>query len=172
MKQQKGEIKIYVTCLAAYNNGYPHGAWIDAEQDAWEIYADIRQMLAVSPVENAEEWAIHDHEGFEGASVSEYMGIEQVAELAAFIAEHGEIGAKLVEYFGGLTEARQAIEDNYAGQYSSLADFAEELTGETTPIPESLRYYIDYERMARDLEISDVFVIETGFEQVHVFWSH
>ena len=32
-------------------------------------------------------------------------------------------------------------------------------------------YYIDYELMARDMEITDVFVIETGFEQVHVFWS-
>jgi len=172
MKQQKGDINIYVACLAAYNNGYLHGAWIDAEQDAYGIYADIRQMLAASPVESAEEWAIHDHEGFEGAPVSEYMGLEQVSALAAFIAEHGAIGAKLVEYFGDLGEASKALEDSYAGQYSSLADFAEELTEQTSEIPNSLRYYIDYERMARDMEISDVFVIETGFEQVHVFWSH
>lgn len=172
MKQQKGDIQIYVACLAAYNNGYLHGAWIDAQQDAWEIYADIRQMLVASPVKNAEEWAIHDHEGFEGAPVSEYMGIELVAELAAFIAEHGEIGGKLIEHCSDLGEARKAIEDSYAGQYSSLADFAEELTEQTGQVPDSLRYYIDYERMARDMEISDVFVIETGFEQVHVFWSH
>ena len=24
--------RIYVACLAAYNNGYLHGAWIDADQ--------------------------------------------------------------------------------------------------------------------------------------------
>lgn len=172
MKQSKGDIRIYVACLAAYNNGYLHGAWIDAEQDAYDIYADVRAMLMASPVEDAEEWAIHDYEGFEGASLSEYMGLKQVAELAAFIAQHGEIGGKLVEHFRDLGDARRAIEDAYAGAYRSLADFAEEITGETSQIPDTLRDYIDYERMARDLEISDVFVIETGFEQVHVFWSH
>lgn len=172
MKQSEGDIRIYVACLEAYNNGILHGAWIDAEQTAYDIYADIRAMLAASPMEDAEEWAIHDHEGFEGADVSEYMGIEQVAELAAFIAEHGEIGGKLVGYFGDLEEARKAIENSYAGQYRSLVDFAEELTEETGQVPEHLRHYIDYERMARDLEIGDVFIIQTSFEQVHVFWSH
>lgn len=137
MEQSKGDIKIYVACLAAYNNGFLHGAWIDAEQDAYDIYAEVRAMLAASPVEDAEEWAIHDHEGFEGAPVSEYMGLEQVAELAAFIAEHGEIGGKLVAHFRDLGEARRAIEDAYAGAYRSLADFAEEITEETSQIPES-----------------------------------
>lgn len=27
------DIRIYVACLAAYNNGILHGAWIDADQD-------------------------------------------------------------------------------------------------------------------------------------------
>lgn len=40
----------------------------------------------------------------------------------------------------------------------------------TTQIPENLKYYIDYERMGRDLEINDVLAIETGFEEVHIFW--
>ena len=172
MKQSQGDIQIYVACLAAYNNGILHGCWIDAQQDAYDIYADIREMLAASPIEDAEEWAIHDHEGFEGADVSEYLGIDEVAELAAFIGEHGEIGGKLVGHFGDLGEARKAIEDAYAGEYRSLADFAEEMTEETGQVPENLRFYIDYERMARDMEICDVFIIQTGFEQVHVFWSH
>ncbi|MFV0302493.1 MAG: antirestriction protein ArdA [Paracoccus sp. (in: a-proteobacteria)] len=171
MKQSKGDIRIYAACLAAYNNGILHGAWINAEQDAYDIYADVRTMLATSPMEDAEEWAIHDYEGFEGAAVPEHIGLDQVAELAAFIAEHGEIGGRLVAYFGDLDEARKAIDDSYAGAYRSLADFAEEITKETSQIPDFLRYYIDYDRMARDMEISDVFVIETGFEQVHVFWS-
>ena len=42
---------------------------------------------------------------------------------------------------------------------------------QTTQIPESLQYYIDYERMARDLEVHDVFTVELGFEEIHVFWS-
>lgn len=40
--------------------------------------------------------------------------------------------------------AQKAIEDNYCGCYASLADYAEELTEETTQIPEHLAFYIDY----------------------------
>lgn len=58
----------------------------------------------------------------------------------------------------------------YAGEYETLADFARELTEETGSVPDDLTFYIDYERMARDLEISDVLTIETGFEQIPVFW--
>ncbi|MCT8003625.1 antirestriction protein ArdA [Sphingomonas sanguinis] len=54
--------RIYVACLAAYNNGYLHGTWIDADQDADQIRDEIAAMLARSPVEDAEEYAIHDYE--------------------------------------------------------------------------------------------------------------
>lgn len=50
--------RIYVACLAAYNNGYLHGAWLSANRDVDEIYAEIQEMLAKSPIENAEEFAI------------------------------------------------------------------------------------------------------------------
>lgn len=172
MKKFEGDIRIYVACLAAYNNGILHGCWIDAEQDAYAIYDDVRAMLAASPIEDAKEWAIHDYEGFEGVQLSEYEGFAEVSELAAFIAEHGEIGGQLVSHLGSLDEAKKTIKDAYAGEYKSLADFAEELTEQSTEIPENLRFYIDYEAMARDIEINDVFTIDIGFEQVHVFWSH
>ncbi|WP_024353472.1 antirestriction protein ArdA [Brevundimonas naejangsanensis] len=42
--------RIYVACLAAYNNGFLHGAWIDADQDADQIRVEIAAMLARSPV--------------------------------------------------------------------------------------------------------------------------
>ena len=54
--------RIYVACLAAYNNGYLHGDWIDADQDVDEIRDEIATMLARSPIEHAEEYAIHDYE--------------------------------------------------------------------------------------------------------------
>lgn len=172
MKEDQSEIRIYVACLAAYNNGILHGAWIDADQDADEIRAAIADMLKASPIENAEEWAIHDYEGFEGISLSEYEGIERVAKLATFIKEHGALGRQLMSYIGDLDEAREAIEERYHGEFRTLSEFAEQLTEETTEIPDTLRCYIDYEAMARDLAISDVLAIETGFEEVHVFWSH
>nr|WP_281182444.1 antirestriction protein ArdA [Alteromonas confluentis] len=68
---------------------------------------------------------------------------------------------------------KKAIEENYCGCYASLADYAEELTEETTQIPEHLAFYIDYEKMGRDMELGgDVSTIETGYQEVYIFWNH
>jgi antirestriction protein len=124
--------RIYAACLAAYNNGILHGAWIDVTEDTWAIWDGIAAMLATSPMPDAEEWAIHDYEGFAGIRISEYAGIERVAELAAFLAEHGALGAELYSHFGDdLGEAREAIEDRYHGCHASLAAYMQELTEET-----------------------------------------
>lgn len=171
--KNEGEIRIYMACLAAYNNGYLHGRWIDATIGADAIQDEINEMLKSSPIHDAEEWAMHDYEGFEGLSLSEYEGIQSIVEKAEFIEEHGRLGAEVANHFGGSTEeAKEALQDQYAGQYASIAEFAEELTEQTTEIPESLRHYIDYERMGRDLEISDLIAIRLGYEQVHIFWAH
>jgi len=163
--------RIYVACLAAYNNGYLHGRWIDAAQDAWAIYDDVKAMLATSPIAEAEEWAIHDYEGFGNVRISEYAGFAYVSELAAFIAEHGELGLCLLEqYSGEIEEAREALEDRYIGTYSSLADYAQEVTEDSITIPQTLAYYIDWQAMARDAEMSgDVFTVSTAWDSVHVF---
>ena len=163
--------RIYVACLAAYNNGYLHGAWIDADQDVGQIRDEIAAMLARSPIDDAEEYAIHDYEGFEGVSISEYAGVDSVARTAAFIAEHGALGAGLLEQFGGdLGQAETAMQDCYHGQFASLADYMEELITESVTIPEALRYYVDWEGMARDAQMGgDLFTIETAHGEVHVF---
>lgn len=165
--------RIYVACLAAYNDGYLHGAWIDADQDTNQIRDEIAAMLARSPVEDAEEYAIHDYEGFEGVSISEYAGIDSVARMAAFIAEHGALGAGLLEQFSGdIDQAESTLEDCYHGQFASLADYMEELTSESITIPEALRYYVNWEAMARDADMSGaLFTIETAHGEVHVFSS-
>jgi antirestriction protein len=162
---------IYVACLAAYNNGILHGAWIDAAQEAWALYNDVKAMLAASPITGAEEWAIHDYEGFGDVRIEEYTGLDTVAELAAFIGEHGAVGAALLDHFGGdMEEAREAMEDRYLGAHASLADYVQDMTEETTAIPQTLRYYIDYRAMARDAEINgDVFTVSTDYDVVHVF---
>ena len=167
------EIRIYVADLVAYNAGHLHGVWIDASEDINDIWEQIKTMLANSPVENSEEHAIHDYEGFGGYALTEYAGIETAHEVACFIAEYPGFGGELLNHFGGdLEEAKTAAEENYCGCYKALADYAQELTEETTQIPENLTYYIDYERMGRDVEMSgDIFTLGTGFETVHVFWS-
>ncbi len=164
--------RIYVACLAAYNNGCLHGRWIGADQDAEDIRTEISEMLEASPVDQAEEWAIHDYEGFEGAEIAEYTSIETVVKLAEFISERGALGGKLLQHFcGDLEDAEEAFE-NYAGCYRSLADYAQDIVEETTDIPDRLANYIDYQAIARDMELGgEVFTIELGFEEVHVFWN-
>ncbi|GLQ19505.1 antirestriction protein ArdA [Algimonas porphyrae] len=164
---------IYVACLASYNSGILHGDWIWAD-DADDMRDATRAMLARSPEPDAEEWAIHDHAGFEGARIEEYQSFETVADIAGFIEELGELGAKVLEHFGqDLDDARKAFED-YCGEFESLADYAEELTTECgTNIPESLRHYIDYAAMGRDMEINgDVFTVQSGHAEIHIFRGH
>ncbi|WP_290843835.1 antirestriction protein ArdA [Henriciella sp.] len=171
MRTTNDEIRIYVACLASYNDGILHGAWIDATQGLEGVWREVSAMLLRSPVEYAEEWAIHDYEGFGELHLSEYEGLDRVSEYAAFIEDHGALGAALLSERGDLEDAQKASDEQYAGQFRSLADFAEEITEETSEIPENLRFYIDYEAMARDLVINDVFTIQTGFEDIHVFWQ-
>ena len=161
-----------MACLAAYNNGYLHGRWIDALIGADVIQDEINEMLKTSPIPDAEEWALHDYEGFEGLSLSEYEGLRAFARkpsslknMAAWVLCWPNISA------GIWKKPAQALEDQYAGSYKSLADFAEEITEQTTVIPDALQYYIDYERMGRDMAVNDVFTIEAAFDEIHVFWS-
>lgn len=168
---QTEQPRIYVACLAAYNNGILHGAWIDAAQEPWAIFDAAQAMLAASPIAGAEEWAIHDYEGFGSIRLAEYASFDHVSELAAFIAEHGTLGAALLGHCSGdLDEARKAVEERHLGTYASLADYMQEVTEESTAIPHALRYYIDWSAMARDAEINgDLFTVRTAWDAVHVF---
>ena len=168
------EPRIYVADLAAYNYGMLHGVWIDATDDVSDIWEQVNGMLKASPEPMAEEYAIHDYEGFGAYKVSEYEGIEAVSQIALFLEEHGALGAEVLDYTcGDIEQAEKTLSEQYNGEYKSVADFAEQLTEDTSEIPEHLQYYIDYEKMGRDMELSgDIFTIETGYQEVHVFWNH
>ena len=161
--------RIYVACLAAYNNGMLHGQWIDANQSAEAIHDQIKDMLGQSPIPRAEEWAIHDYEGFCGLRLSEYQDIDTVAEMAALIQEHGEAWAKFAEYEGIEYATLERFEEAYAGEWDSEEDFAEDLASETMEIPEHLQFYIDYEKLARDLFINDYYSADGEGCKVYVF---
>lgn len=94
--------------------------------------------------------------------------------VADFIREHAELGAEVLNYYGGeLNDALEAFE-NYSGEYDSLADCAFELTEASgVAIPKSVKDYIDYETMAGDMSLSgDILTFETGSTWVHVLRSH
>jgi antirestriction protein len=124
-------------------------------------------------VPSAEEYAIHDYEGFGKVKISEYETIDTVAELAKLIEEHD--GAFEVAYanFSRLDEAKDAVTNKYEGAWDSLEDYAEnflEDTGQLREIPENLRAYFDFEKFARDLKLGgDVWTGRDSSGQLHVF---
>ena len=113
------------------------------------------------------------YDGFEDCNISEGASFDKVCELADFIEERGALGAKLYGHFGDDLEQARSSFDDYAGEHKSLAHFAEDLIQETGPeIPDAFQFYINWQAMGRDMELGgDVFTIETGFEQLHVFLS-
>lgn len=171
--------RIYVASLADYNAGRLHGRWIDANQSADAIREEIAEMLAESKQRTDGEWAIHDYENFGDLELSEYAGIDQVAQAAHLIAEHGPVFAALLAYVGGasnIDEALRYMEQGYCGEYDSLTDYAEQFIDDCYAdsikgLPEFIRYRIDYEGIGRDMEISgDVFTLECE-GKVHVFYA-
>jgi antirestriction protein len=161
--------KIYVACLASYNNGILSGEWIDATQSESDIMAEIYSVLENSPVEDAEEWAIHDYEGFGDVRIEEYTSISTIVAFASFFEQHGNVGkAVLTEY--ELSDAEAMLDNCYQGSFDSEVDFAWQLFDEcyAHQIPEHLRYYFDCEAFARDLFINDYYSVDVDGE-THVF---
>jgi len=167
--------RIYVASLSDYNAGRLLGRWIDADLEAEAIHAEIHAMLAESREYPAEEWAIHDYEGFGEWKPREYESIGTVATVAAHIAEHGEVFAALLNHFGGdLEDAKRWIEEGARGCWRSLGEFAEEFIGdiyaeEINRLPEFIRYAIDYDQIGRDMEMGgDIFTLTVGGD-LHIF---
>ncbi|WP_179377827.1 antirestriction protein ArdA [Rhodococcus sp. ACS1] len=125
------DVRVYFADLAAYNAGTLHGVWVDLSihTDEESIYGEIRKMLEQSPEHGAEEWAIHDYEGFGPVRLSEYMGIKELAELAELIVEHGDtvlawISDQSVDYIDDFDA------DRLYGTYESERDWAWAFTEE------------------------------------------
>ena len=141
--------RIYVACLAAYNNGRLHGEWIDADQDADSIQEEVDEMLKNSPEPNAEEWAIHDYEMF-GIEISEYESFETVAELGQLLAEHGEA----FSLFAQIVDTAELSDENFRAAYmgeGSAEDYTYEYAQSCMDIPEHLENYFDYKTLEREL---------------------
>jgi antirestriction protein len=168
---QKLKPMIYVACLAAYNAGYLHGEWIDAAQDTDSLNAAVQQILNESPIPLAEEWAIHDYEGFGDIRIAEYEGLSEVSRLAMLIEEHGEAFTAYAAHVGADTATEESFLDAYCGHWESELAYAEHLFDELYlyEIPEHVRYYIDYEAFSRDLFIDGYSSVRSSDYGVYVF---
>ena len=175
-KTQNDSPKIYVACLAAYNAGQLHGEWILADQEPQDIQAAIHSMLEKSPEAFAEEWAVHDYEGFGSISLGEWPDIERVSTLAKLIAAHGEPFTLWYQNQDGsnfdCSELEEIFLEQWQGAFESETDFAYKLleeTGQLSELPIWAQNYFDYESYARDLNLNGDFSFTRHNCQTYVF---
>lgn len=180
-------IRIYVASLSDYNAGRLHGVWIDLEglekDDVWMV---INAMLKRSKEPIAEEFAIHDYEGFMGYSLHEYESIDSVVKIAEFLGEHGEAGASYLDNDSTRaqlepSELEEAFIESYSGCWESEKDYAYDTVKELG-FPnggprldedglDSIYSYIDWEHVAQEF-LMDGWSHRDSEGNVHIFRSY
>jgi antirestriction protein len=166
--------RIYVACLAAYNAGCLHGEWIDADQSADDIADAVQAMLASSPEPGAEEWAIHDYEGFGSLRLSEWESFERVSAIAQGIAEHGPAFAAWLSYDCDREPVDDsAFQDAYRGEWDSLRAYAEDYAEscglyDAAESAGSPYVTVDIDALERDLDI-ELYSVATDHFGLYIF---
>ncbi|MDQ3154018.1 MAG: antirestriction protein ArdA [Actinomycetota bacterium] len=168
--------RIYVADLAAYNHGRLHGVWLDATRDVDELWADIRAMLADSPVPGAEEFAIHDFEDFTGYPLGEHENLAFVSKLAKGIAEHGQAFAAYADWNRQEDPELERFSEHFEGTHPTREAWAEEVADEVfewphyrDAIPEPLRSHVTLNLASLALELEQYRHVVEGHEGVYVF---
>lgn len=164
-------LKIYLTDLQAYNEGFLSGRWIKLPLTPFELSQALSEVLtegeAVSGSDNHEEYFITDYEA--EIVIGEYDDIYRLNELAEAMEAFSDedlLKLKLLCHEGynerevidnGLDSYEVDIYDfrdnkSFTDTYELLAEeFVEQgLFGE---IPKALEFYIDYSAIARDLRM-------------------
>lgn len=178
--------RVFLTDLAAYNEGILIGKWLELPMDEEELKAEINQVLKdgfeAAQKEDLccdsrhEEYFITDWEGLGFMDLDIYSNIfrinEDLQDLEDFSEDEEILEALIDEY--GLEEALDIIyEGNYVVYWESkylnfdrdgdlaLAMYEEETLG--LEIPEELESYFDWVKYERDLLIDIHIIYGEGF---------
>lgn len=165
----------WIGCLSCYNNGELRGQWIPAAQAAEEMNGDeityAGQAFATTPPTcrkcGGDEFDVFDTEHLpHKMTAAEFY---KHAETLAALDDAGDLEriTALAGFLGmeTLDELITYDENNYAGQWDTFQDYAEQYADDTTllgTMPEHLAYYFDYEKYARDLAHSYLYDDTTG----------
>lgn len=156
------EIRIYVANLAKYNEGILKGAWIDLP--AADLWDQVQEILG-----NDEEHAIHDFEA--PFHISEYASLDELNAIAEQLDNEYDMErfAFLVGQGYDYDYAFQNYEDVTCYQNMNLEEVAEEMVDEGLfgDIADNIKCYINYELIARDLNIDGYTETDSG-----VFYYH
>jgi antirestriction protein len=166
-----GSPRIYVACLASYNNGRLHGKWIAADHPLEDMASEVRAMLAKSPEPGAEEWAIHDYEGFGSLRLGENERLARISAIATGISEHGPAFIAWLSRDSSRDLSKpNAFADAYRGEWESLRAYTEasaELRG-TAEKAGSPSLRVNMEELQAELE-TETYIVPSDHGTVYVF---
>ena len=148
--------RVWVGCLACYNEGRLVGTWVNAE----DAEAITPENIHGQPTTHEELWCF-DHENIpvrgelDPVSASAWgRCLVQVAdELRPALLAWVESGSYVAEGGGDLPSITD-FEERYQGIWNSLSEYAENYISETgllDGIPENVARYFDHEAFANDL---------------------
>jgi hypothetical protein len=155
-----------------YVDGIPtKGAWLELDDvDSWDkVRCELSQQgfiddgyggdILVADIEGALARCCY-------SSSFDLFDLDRFIEVQEDITRNGfdsEAVAAFIGWYGSWS--CDTFESAYMGRYDSETDYAEQYledTGTLDQIPETLRYYFDVERFARDLFIGDYYY-DAGF---------
>lgn len=156
--------RVWVGCLACYNDGRLIGEWLDAD----ECEDATPQSVGCKYASHEEPWCF-DHEGWSGALSGEVSPMEaarvwadEAEPVFKWAEENGVPVAAAYEAAEQYDGSADWLAENYIGTFGSLREYAEECiegSGTLDDVPEFLRNYIDYESYGADLR-HDVAMVE------------
>lgn len=176
MSNDDETFKVWIGCLACYNNGRLVGDWWEASQAGEVTIEDVHRTSSVTAPGHEELWVMDTENAPAWLAGQECSPQEAqaAADLLDELDEHERraFGHWVANDRSGL-DVRDPVElfrDEYAGTHESFRDYADELADDVllAGAPEELAYYFDYEKWARDLLMGDYWTA-TDEEGVHVF---
>lgn len=158
-----------------YVDGEPtKGKWIDMDyiNDTDEVLEELAEAGYVKRNEDGEpeyggDLLVADAEGL----ALKFLGSYGAFDLDDFVDCRDYLDSRqctaseeaLIAYIDMAGSwSKRGFEQDYVGEADSEEDFAEQHVDECWEVPEHLQYYIDYERVARDIFIND-FYFTDGF---------
>lgn len=167
-------LKIYLTNLGKYNEGFLIGEWVTLPIDEEELQ-EVLERIGIN--EEYEETFITDYEtDIDGVTVGEHDSVEELNELAETLEGLDKYDLEVVEAMlsdgYGLKEAMERKDDCIVWyDCNDMEDVAMqycEECGILASIPDNLKCYFDYAAFGRDMSFEGHFVFTSAGNCVEI----
>jgi antirestriction protein len=174
------DLRVYIACLACYNDGYHVGEWYDADE-AGDVTVEQIHADGGAPenpwLSEHEELMVHDHEGFGKLLTGECSPYEaqRIAELIADLDDdmRDAIGVYLEERGDHLDDQTlDRCRDAYHGKYDDEKDFAMRWAEDTDAINNHISWpynCIDWKAATEELFNGGFYTLKAADGGIHVF---